>query len=178
MVTVLKTAQAEKLSPRGDGQLTYQVGRVDETVVLRISGNESSGRFSREWVAVEAVGASLAQLPKNAETFKGALALRTAWKGQSSCNSGFGAAILKAEGVFVAHEDPKKKGMLKLSSPDALDVWEKSVLDMKMPKDAEQVLLNPPKPQPFFKKKAEPEDTPKDTPKAETREGEEAGEES
>jgi hypothetical protein len=171
MVTVLKTAQAEKLSPRGDGQLTYQVGRVDETVVLRISGNESSGRFSKEWVTADAIRKSLAQLPKNAETFKGALALRTAWKGQSSCNSGFGAAILKAEGVFAAHEDPKKKAMLKLSSPDALDVWEKSVLDMKVPKDAETVPLNPPKPQPFFKKKAESEDTPE----AETLEGEEAG---
>jgi hypothetical protein len=156
MVTVLKTAQAEKLSPRGDGRLTYQVGRVDETVVLRISGNESSGRFSKEWVTAESIRKSLAQLPKNAETFKGALALRTAWKGQSSCNSGFGAAILKAEGVFVAHEDPKKKGMLTLSSPDALGDWEKAVLAMDVAKDAERVPLDPPKPESPFKKKDAP----------------------
>lgn len=156
MVTVLKTANATKLSPRGDGQLTYQVGRVDDTVVLRISGNESSGRFSKEWVTAAAIRKSLAQLPKNAETFKGALALRTAWKGQSSCNSGFGAAILKAEGVFAAHEDPKKKGMLKLSAPNALDAWEQAVLAMDIPKGAETVPLNPPKPEPFFKKKADP----------------------
>ena len=49
MVTVLRTGTATKLSPRGNGQLTYQVGRMDDTVLLRISGNESSGRFSRAW---------------------------------------------------------------------------------------------------------------------------------
>ena len=172
MVTVLKTAQAEKLSPRGDGRLTYQVGRVDDTVVLRISGNESSGRFSKEWVPAEAIRKSLAQLPKGAETFKGALALRTAWKGQSSCNSGFGAAILKAEGVFAAHEDPKKKGMLTLSGPDALGEWEKAVLAMEVPKDAERVPLDPPKPESPFKKKAEPNpDAPAEAPAEEAGPG-------
>jgi len=153
MVTILKTAQAEKLSPRGDGRITYQVGRMGDTVLLRISGNESSGRFSKEWVAADAIRQSLAKLPKDAKSFKGALALKTAWKGQSSCNSGFGAAILKAEGVFVGDADPKKKGMLALSAPDALDAWEKTVLDLKVPKDAETVLLDPPKPKPFFAKK-------------------------
>ncbi len=155
IVTVLKIGTASKLSPRGDGQLTFQVGRMDETVLLRISGNESSGRFSKEWVTADAIRQSLAQLPKGAKSFKGALALKTAWKGRSSCNSGFGAAILKAEGVFAADEDPKKKGMLTLSAPDALDAWEKSVLAMKVPKDVEQVPLNPPKPKPFFAKKTE-----------------------
>ena len=126
---------------------------MDDTVLLRISGNESSGRFSKEWVTAEAIRKSLAQLPKGVKSFKGALALKTAWKGRSSCNSGFGAAILKAEGVFAADEDPKKKGMLTLSAPDALDAWEKNVLAMKVPKDAEQVPLHPPKPKPFFSKK-------------------------
>lgn len=153
MVTVLKEAQTSKLSPRGDGQLTYQVGRMDDTVLLRISGNESSGRFSKEWVTADAIRNSLTQLPKGVESFKGALALKSAWNGRSSCNSGFGAAILKAEGVFAADEDPKKKGMLTLSAPDALDAWEKNVLAMKVQKDAEQAPLHPPKPKPFFAKK-------------------------
>ncbi|MBI1320219.1 MAG: hypothetical protein GC168_14925 [Candidatus Hydrogenedens sp.] len=158
MVTMLKTSTAPKLSPRGDGQLTYQIGRMDDTVLLRISGNESSGRFSKEWVTAEAIRRSLVQLPKGTKSFKGALALKTAWKGQSSCNSGFGAAILKAEGVFAADEDPKKKGMLQLAAPDALDTWEQAVLAMKVPKDAEQVPLHPPKPKPFFAKKGKGED--------------------
>lgn len=153
MVTILKTATAPKLSPRGGGELTYQVGRMDNTVLLRIHKNDSSGRFSNEWVGVESIRRSLAQLPKGVNSFKGAVALKSAWKGQSSCNSGFGAAILRAEKVFAADPDPKKKGMLMLSSPDALDQWEASILALPVPKDAEQVLLNPPKAKPFFQKK-------------------------
>jgi hypothetical protein len=151
MVTILKTATAPKLSPRGGGELTYQVGRMDNTVLLRIHKNDSSGRFSNEWVSVESIRRSLAQLPKGVSSFKGAVALKSAWKGQSSCNSGFGAAILRAEKVFAADPDPKKKGMLQLAS-DMLQ-WEASVLALPVPKDAEQVLLNPPKAKPFFQKK-------------------------
>lgn len=154
MVTVLKTGTAAKLSPRGGGQLTYQVGRNGDDVLLRIHKNDSTGRFSAEWVGVPAIRASLAQLPKGQASFKGAVALKTAWKGQSSCNSGFGAAILKAEGVFAAEEDPKKKGMLKLAKADALDAWEKAVLALPVPKNAERVPLTPPKAKPFFAKRA------------------------
>ena len=153
MVTILKSATAAKLSPRGGGELTYQIGRMENTVLLRISGNDSSGRFSKEWVPAQAIRRSISQLPRGASSFKGAVALRTAWKGQSSCNSGFGAAIMRAEGVFASDEDPKKKGMLKLAAPDALDQWEHGVLALPLPKDAERVLLNPPKPKPFFGKR-------------------------
>lgn len=153
MVTIIKTGTAAKLSPRGGGMLTFQVGRIADAILLRIHKNDSSGRFSNEWVGIEALRKSLAQLPKGATSFKGAVALRSAWKGQSSCNSGFGAAILRAENVFAGDEDPKKKGMLKLATPDALDAWEKKVLSLPVPKDAEQVLLNPPKAVPNFAKR-------------------------
>ena len=153
MVTILKVGTAAKLSPRGTGELTYQVGRMGDAVLLRIYKNDSSGRFSNEWVAVDAIRKSLSQLPKGVTSFKGAVALRSAWLGQSSCNSGFGAAILRAEKVFAADPDPKKKGLLKLSAPDALDEWEKSILALPIAKDAEQVLLHPPKAKPFFARK-------------------------
>lgn len=167
MVTILKTATAPKLSPRGGGELTYQVGRMDNTVLLRIHKNDSSGRFSNEWVGAESIRRSLAQLPKEARSFKGAVALRSAWKGQSSCNSGFGAAILRAEGVFAADPDPKKKGMLTLSAPDALDTWARGILALPVPKNAGQVLLHPPKAKPFFsKKKADDADGANTTPDA------------
>jgi hypothetical protein len=126
---------------------------MDNTILLRIHKNDSSGRFSNEWVGVESLRRSLAQLPKGASSFKGAVALKSAWKGQSSCNSGFGAAILRAEKVFMADPDPKKKGLLKLTTPDALDQWEQSILSLPVPRDAEQVLLHPPKAKPFFAKK-------------------------
>lgn len=159
MVTIIKTGTAAKLSPRGSGQLTYQVGRMDDIVLLRIHKNDSSGRFSAEWVTVDAIRNSLAQLPKGPTSFKGAVALRSAWRGLSSCNSGFGAAILRAENVFVGDEEPKKKGMLMLASADALDAWEKQVLALPVPKDAEKVLLNPPKAvSNFAKRTAKPDE--------------------
>lgn len=155
MVTILKTAEAAKLSPRGGGELTYQMGRMGDTVLLRIHKNTSSGRFSAEWVTADALRESLAQLPKGTTSFKGAVALRSAWKGLSSCNSGFGSAILRAEKVFSADPDPKKKGMLTLSAPDALEQWEAAILALPIPKDAEQAPLHPPKAKPFFAKKKE-----------------------
>ncbi len=151
MVTIIKTANAAKLSPRGDGELTYQVGRMGDAVLVRIQSNPSAGRFSREWVGVDAVRKALAELPKESPMFKGALALKSAWKGLSACNPGFGAAIFKAEGVFVANAE--KKGLMSLASATVLDEWERAMLDIKVPKSAQQVPLNPPKTQPFFKKR-------------------------
>lgn len=153
MVTIVRTSTAQKLSPRGGGELTYQLGRMDNTVLLRIHKNDSSGRFSVEWIGTEAVRRSLAQLPKGQNSFKGAVAMTPAFKGRSSCNGGFLAAILRAEKVFAPDPDPKKKGMLMLASPDALDTWEAAVLALPVPKDAEQVLLHHPKAKPFFAKK-------------------------
>jgi hypothetical protein len=151
-VTIIKSGTAPKLSPRGDGQLTYQIGRMGDTVLVRISHNESSGRFSKEWVTVAAIRAALAQLPKGTNNFKGAVALKSAWTGQSSCNSGFGAAALKAEKVF--DWVPDKKGMMRLSAADALDAWEKAMIALPLPANAERVLLHPPKPVPNFAKRA------------------------
>lgn len=148
MVTIIKTGNAAKLSPRGEGALSFQVGRIDNTIHLRIFHNESAGRFSREWVTVDAIRNALAKLPKGQSLFKAAVGLKPAWKGKSSCNSGFGAAILKSEGVFVS--DAAKKGMMCLASADALDKWEQSMLALKVPKDAEKVLLHPPKAVPNF----------------------------
>jgi hypothetical protein len=164
MVSILKVATAAKLSPRGGGELTYQVGRVGDAVVLRIHKNDSSGRFSSEWVTVDAIRKSLSQLPKGVTSFKGAVALRSAWTGLSSCNSGFGAAILRAEAVFAADPDPKKKGMLALASPDALQAWEQGILALPVPADAEQVLLHPPKAKPFFARKKDGEAAAGDAP--------------
>lgn len=167
-VTIIKTGTAAKLSPRGDGQLTFQVGRVGDAVHLRIFHNESAGRFSKEWVSIGALRAALGKLPKNQPHFKAATGLRPAWKGQSACNSGFGAAILKSEGVLIP--DVEKKGMMRLAAADALDKWEQAMLGIKVPKGAEQVPLFPPKPAPNFSPRAKTPGTGKGTGReAETR---------
>lgn len=168
LVTIIKTGTAAKLSPRGDGQLTFQVGRVGDVVHVRIFHNESAGRFSKEWVSIGALRAALGKLPKNQPHFKAATGLRPAWKGQSACNSGFGAAILKSEAVLVP--DVEKKGMLRLAAADALDKWEQAMLALKVPKGAEQLPLFPPKPIPNFSLRAKTPGTGKGTGRdAETR---------
>jgi len=122
-------------------------------LLLHISGNDSTGRFSREWVAVDAIRKALAKAPKGAGAFKAAVLLRAAWEGQSSCNGGFGAAALVAESVL--EKDARKRGMQRLASPKALDDWEKRMLDAEVPKDAGEVPLHAPKAAPFSAKTRE-----------------------
>lgn len=150
MVTILKTVATDKISPRGTGKLVYQVGKRDQTVYLRLFKNESSGRMSTEHVPISSIRRALSKVPKGEKLFKSSI-LAEAWVGRSSTNPGFGCACLKNEGVLAS--DPQKKGMLMLASPDALDKWEAAILTLPVPKDAEQVLLHPPKAKPFFAKK-------------------------
>jgi hypothetical protein len=149
-VTILKTVETKKLSPRGEGKLVYQISRRGETVYLRLFKNESSGRMSTEHVPVAALRRALSKVPKGEKLFKSSI-LAEAWTGRSSTNPGFGCACLKNEGVLVS--DPEKKGMLALASADALERWEQSILALPIPKDAEQVPLHPPTATPFFAKK-------------------------
>jgi hypothetical protein len=150
IVTILKTVATEKISPRGTGKLVYQVGKRDQIVYLRLFKNESSGRMSTEHVPISSIRRALSKVPKGEKLFKSSI-LAEAWVGRSSTNPGFGCTCLKNEGVLTS--DPQKKGMLMLASPDALDKWEAAILTLPVPKDAEQVLLHPPKAKPFFAKK-------------------------
>ena len=42
-VVIVRTATAAKLSPRGEGGVTYQVGRVGDGVHIRIDKNNGAG---------------------------------------------------------------------------------------------------------------------------------------
>ncbi len=154
MVAVLKTANAPKLSPRGDGELTYMVARMDDKILIRLAKNSSSGSHSKEWVPVDAIRNALKKVPKDSP-FKGTLTMKSAFVGKSSTNGGFLCAALRHLGILSM--DPEKKGMLKLTAPDALDVWEKETLALALPKDAEVLPLHPAKPKPFFSKKTDGE---------------------
>ncbi len=106
---------------------------------------------------MEKIRDALSKAPKGAASFKAALLLQEAWQGKSSCNGGFAAAILIAEKLLVRDEDPKKKGIQKRASPDAIEAWEKRLLAEELPENVETVPLHPPKPKPFFKKAADTE---------------------
>ena len=121
-VVIVRTATAPKLSPRGEGGITYQVGRVGLDVYIRIEKNEGGGSFSKEWVPAEKIRAAITSAMRRGEPFKSD-ALAAAFVGKSQCNSGFLVAALRAEGIFSA--DAEHKGMSKPAGD--LDAWEEQV---------------------------------------------------
>ena len=127
-VLIVRTATASKLSPRGEGGITYQVGRVGEEVHLRIERNDGGGRHSREWVPAANIRAALTNSMRRGEPFKSD-ALARAFVGRSQCNSGFLVAALRAENLFQA--DPEHKGMSRLAGD--IDAWEKTMRETEPP---------------------------------------------
>ena len=121
-VVIVKVATAPKLSPRGEGGITYQIGRIGESVYVRIEKNEGGGSHSREFVPVSAISTAITPAMKRGATFKSD-ALKATFVGKSQCNSGFLVAVLRAENIFSA--DPEHKGLSKVTSD--LDAWEKAM---------------------------------------------------
>lgn len=117
-VRIIQRQQAAKLSPRATGYITYEIG-VDPRalpqgdlskaknwtlpeVFIRITGNDSSGYFSDEWVSFTRIQACLAELPPvpfKAKVFQGLFERRGA------NNHGFLGAALKQEKLLIADTD-------------------------------------------------------------------------
>lgn len=157
-VTVLKREHARKLSPRGEGDIIYMVGVFEGKIHLRIVDNGSGGRHSKEWVPLDAIRQKTTASMRAGNAFKSS-SFTEFFKGRSNNNSGFLVAILRKEGVFVA--DKEKPHLTRLASAEAFGVWEKDILNMPRPRNAEQVPLHPPRPDHLFKKKgkeAEPKE--------------------
>ena len=159
-VTVIKTAGAAKLSPRGEGEIIYMVGVLEGKVFLRIADNSSGGRHSKEWLPVEAIRKSFTTAMLTCQPFKSHV-FAEAFKGKSNNNSGFLIAILRVEQVLVG--DKEKKGMTVLAAQGALEKWERGVLALPIPKDAQRLPLHPPKPVNLFKKKDDSGSNPPET---------------
>lgn len=119
-VVIVKTADAAKLSPRGEGGITYQVGRIGDDVYVRIEKNAGGGSHSREFIRTSAVKAAITPEMERGAAFKSD-ALTAAFVGKSQCNSGFLVAALRAEGIFSV--DAERKGMSVLTGD--LDAWER-----------------------------------------------------
>ncbi|HPO15405.1 MAG TPA: hypothetical protein PLI09_18320 [Candidatus Hydrogenedentes bacterium] len=162
-VVIVRAATAPKISPRGEGGVAYQVGRVAEGVYIRIDKNDGGGRHSREWVPVESIRAALTPAMRRGEPFKSD-GLAGAFVGRSQCNSGFLVAALRAEGILSG--DAEKRGMSRLAGD--LDSWEKSMQEAApLFGDGGQPLtakLHPEPKQTGFPRKADakPEATPDD----------------
>jgi hypothetical protein len=99
---ILKHAQCPKLNPRAKGELTYHIGYTedDQAYHFRIVANGSSGYFSNEWIALQAIQAVLeAQTAKGDGPFK-ALVLKGLYVRKGANNHGFLAAALRAEKIL------------------------------------------------------------------------------
>lgn len=90
-----------KLSKRGLGELTYELG-VDnkEERFIRIADNPQGGSFSPEWINLHAVEDLLENRGEDNQTFKASFFAK-AFIGRSSNNPGCLAAILKSEEVII-----------------------------------------------------------------------------
>ncbi len=97
---LIREARAPKLSLRSNGSLTYQV-LTDEArsgLWLRIAVNHEGGCFSDEAVPLAAILDCVRELGSDAALQ--ALSFKPACGGRSTCNGGFLAAVLLAEGLL------------------------------------------------------------------------------
>ncbi len=97
---LIREARAPKLSLRSTGSLTYQVLTDEDRsgVWLRIAVNHEGGCFSDEAVPLAAIRDCLRDLAPDAAPQ--ALTFKPAFVGRSTCNGGFLAAVLLAEGLL------------------------------------------------------------------------------
>jgi hypothetical protein len=102
---LLKTAKAMKLGKHAEGAIHYKIVTNSERKqpLFKIIGNEGGGYYSKEILAFSDVEGCLAQYPKD-QPFPSKL-LQTVFRGRSSNNAGFLAAILRAEGLLARAPD-------------------------------------------------------------------------
>jgi len=119
-VRILHQGTSKKLTNRGRGDLSYELG-IDETTseaYVRISANASSGVFSREWLALSAIRALLARRTEPKKPFP-AITMESLFTRRSANNHGYLAAVLITEAVLVAL--PGKPVMLNLGSWESVE---------------------------------------------------------
>ena len=116
-IRILFRGSCPKLTPRGVGDLEYEIGINDDAdeKYLRIAKNASSGAFSTGWVGINEIRGVLETVQD--QTFK-AIILRDLYKQKSNNNHGFLTAILKAEGVVA--NLPKQLTVMRLESWEPL----------------------------------------------------------
>jgi hypothetical protein len=104
VVTILKSETAPKLNRHADGELGYDIALVDEKLCIRVSTNSSGGFFSNEFILLDDIETCLAATLTAKVDFKSAMLKSAFTQGNSSNNSGFLCACLRAEGLLVASD--------------------------------------------------------------------------
>jgi hypothetical protein len=115
-IKVIATKTCKTLN--GKSQLTYQLGRDDTgDVYLRLYDNSGGGFFDNSWVPLQKIGEVLRQAdsPSGLTSF----ALLPLFRGKSANNSGFFAAVLRAEKALI----PYKRNQQRRHALGDLDVF-------------------------------------------------------
>lgn len=98
---LLRAGTARKVGKQSSGAISYQIVADQARTILSIAivGNATGGYFSREHVPMTKIESCLAHTeagkPIASKAFKGAFV------GRSANNSGFLAAVLRAEGLLI-----------------------------------------------------------------------------
>lgn len=101
-IRILYQGTCPKLTTRGRGDLTYELG-IDEATdnaYVRIVANVSSGAFSNEWLGLSHIRTLLDIKIEQQKPFS-AVAMESLFTRRSANNYGYLAAILKSEGVLT-----------------------------------------------------------------------------
>jgi hypothetical protein len=112
-IRIIYRGECPKLTPRGQGTLSYEFGLNDDELFIRIAANSQGGTCSFEWIPLKTIESLL----EDAEESFPAVIFRKAFISRSANNHGYLAAILKAVKVIgVSAEQPANLTFLSFDS--------------------------------------------------------------
>lgn len=104
---LIESGQAEKISPKASGILTWQLAmsETDNELYLRLMANGSGGLFSKDWVPLSKIESVLEVQPTTGFTSG---VFKSLFKGASANNAGFLAAVLRSPDICLLEGHPDK----------------------------------------------------------------------
>ncbi|ENB4943477.1 MULTISPECIES: hypothetical protein [Enterobacteriaceae] len=104
---LIELGQAEKISPKASGMLTWQLAmsETDNELYLRLLANGSGGLFSKDWISLSKIESVLEVQPITGFTSG---VFRPLFKGASANNAGFLAAVLRSPDICLLEAHPEK----------------------------------------------------------------------
>ncbi len=104
---LIESGQAEKISPKASGILTWQLAmsETDNELYLRLLANGSGGLFSKDWISLSKIESVLEVQPTTGFTSG---VFRPLFKGASANNAGFLAAVLRSPDICLLEAHPEK----------------------------------------------------------------------
>ncbi|WP_305811690.1 hypothetical protein [Photobacterium leiognathi] len=112
---IVENGKALKLSPKMQNHVFYQIAAQDddESLHIRLSGNEGGGLHSKEWISVNAIIEVLDAMKD--QPIKSTI-LKSVFIGSSTNNAAFLAAVLRSDEIGLLAQSEKSVFIHKLSA--------------------------------------------------------------